>query len=285
MELLQYLVILFIKIVFLHFGIPLIVFCDGDDKTSSEEATDAGVGAQESIETLPQGEGGSNIDASPASRKRKEWIRGMMSAPLQDEEGWRGERIKRNKSHPQTRGVGACMQFPDKWLNLSSDKEGDAASEPSTARAPALGEADPRKNPNRTHPASVGPSDPYRSAALMEEKTPVAQPPIQERPVDQPSLESFAKLLETHERISERIKDLFRDLHTRVPGGFQAERLTEMLEERHGGEKMSEILQSLQTEGDHSPYFREVQTDFLNLRHSGVTEMVLRREWQGKGEH
>uniref|UniRef100_A0A3Q7J6Y3 Uncharacterized protein n=1 Tax=Solanum lycopersicum TaxID=4081 RepID=A0A3Q7J6Y3_SOLLC len=28
-------------------------------------------------------------------------------------------------------------------------------------------------------------------------------------------------------------------------GGFQAERLTEMLEERHGGERMGEILQSL----------------------------------------
>ncbi|EEF27435.1 conserved hypothetical protein [Ricinus communis] len=133
-------------------------------------------------------------------------------------------------------------------------------------------------------PLHSTPSDPYRSAALMEERTPVAQPPIQERPVNQPSLEDFANLLESHERISERIKDLFRDLHTRVPGGFQAERLTEILEERHGGEKMNEILQSLQTEGLHSPYFREVQTDFWNFRHSGVTEMRLRREWQGKGE-
>ncbi|EEF30649.1 conserved hypothetical protein [Ricinus communis] len=43
----------------------------------------------------------------------------------------------------------------------------------------------------------------------MEERTPVAQPPIQERLVNQPSLEDFANLLESHERISESIKDLF----------------------------------------------------------------------------
>ena len=68
------------------------------------------------------------------------------------------------------------------------------------------------------------------------------------------------------------IQEIHRELHTRVPGGFQAERLTEMLEERHGGERMGEILQSLQTERRHSPYCREVQTDFQNLRGSGLVD-------------
>ena len=49
------------------------------------------------------------------------------------------------------------------------------------------------------------------------------------------------------------IQDIHRELHTRVPGGFQAERLAEILEERHGGEKMTEILHSLQ--GAKAPTF------------------------------
>lgn len=67
-----------------------------------------------------------------------------------------------------------------------------------------------------------------------------------------------------------------------IPGGFQAERLTELLENEHGGEKMGEILRSLQTEGRESPYFREVQVYFREFRLNQTTEMSLRRQWQGR---
>lgn len=96
------------------------------------------------------------------------------------------------------------------------------------------------------------------------------------------SLRDFRQLLDDHAIIAKRIQEIHQDLKTRVPAGFQAERLAEILEERHGGEKMNEILRSLQTEGRQSPYFREVQTDFRTLRNSGGTEEQLRKEWQGR---
>lgn len=46
---------------------------------------------------------------------------------------------------------------------------------------------------------------------------------------------------------------------------------------------MQEILQSLETEGRDSPYFKEVQTYFRNMRHEKLTEAQLRRDWQGRG--
>ncbi|TMW81077.1 hypothetical protein EJD97_012162 (mitochondrion) [Solanum chilense] len=119
-------------------------------------------------------------------------------------------------------------------------------------------------------------------APPQPQQPPVHQPPIQEHTGEHMSLENWERLLQNHKEVAAVIQEIHRELHTRVPGGFQAERLTEMLEERHGGERMGEILQSLQTERRHSPYFREVQTDFRNLRGSGGTEMQLRKEWQGR---
>lgn len=43
-----------------------------------------------------------------------------------------------------------------------------------------------------------------------------------------PSLEDLARLLENHGAVL--IQEIHRELQTRVPGGFQAERLVEMLE-------------------------------------------------------
>lgn len=97
-----------------------------------------------------------------------------------------------------------------------------------------------------------------------------------------PSLNSFKELLTAHQRIADRIQELCRELNTRVPGGFQAECLTEMLEERHGGDKMTEILRSLETEGRQSPDFQDILSDFKELRSSGVTEKSLRQDWQGR---
>ncbi|GAA0178503.1 hypothetical protein LIER_29846 [Lithospermum erythrorhizon] len=77
------------------------------------------------------------------------------------------------------------------------------------------------------------------------------------------------------------IQSIHKELGIRVPGGYQAERLVETLEERHGGEKMNEILRSLTEERHQSPYFREIKVDLLDLRTSGGTEEKLRRESRG----
>lgn len=93
-------------------------------------------------------------------------------------------------------------------------------------------------------------------------------------------LEAYGGVLENHAAVADLVQKIHSDLHTRVPGGFQAERLAELLEARHGPEKMGDIRHSLQTEGSQSPYFREAQTDIL--RNAGGTEMQLRKEWQGR---
>lgn len=60
---------------FISLGVPLILFCDNgddDEQNSSEKATDAGIGAQESIGARPLGESASNLEGEPdASRKIK----------------------------------------------------------------------------------------------------------------------------------------------------------------------------------------------------------------------
>lgn len=67
-------------------------------------------------------------------------------------------------------------------------------------------------------------------------------------PVDQAPLEAFRQLIENQRLIAEKIQELLRDLGTKVPGGYQAERLSEMLEKRHGGQGLYDISHSLQTE-------------------------------------
>ena len=107
-------------------------------------------------------------------------------------------------------------------------------------------------------------------------------PPLPGHPANPPSIQDFANLLDNHQKVAAIIQDIHREISARVPGGFQSERLSEILEERHGGAKMREILESLATDRRDSPYFREVQTDFKILRGSGGTEAQLRREWQGR---
>ena len=121
------------------------------------------------------------------------------------------------------------------------------------------------------------------SSAPNEEGQPIGVAgPSNAGPSD-PNFSYFKKLLlQTHPRISDTIVKIFQDLHTRVPAGFQSERLTEMLEERHGGPKMEEILKSLQEKGRNSPFFREVQTDFKDLKDSGGTDATLREDWYGR---
>ena len=82
--------------------------------------------------------------------------------------------------------------------------------------------------------------------------------------------------------IADEIQRIHGELHTRVPAGFQAERLSEILEYTYGPGRMGQILQSLKAEGSQSPYFPVIQTLFKDLRKSGGTEQQLRKEWQGR---
>lgn len=95
-------------------------------------------------------------------------------------------------------------------------------------------------------------------------------------------LKGFKEINQAHGEIADRLQELFRSLHSRAPGGFQAARLAEILEVEHGAEHIPHILHSLQREGVQSAFFRETQTHFRELRDGGGTEMQLRREWQGK---
>jgi hypothetical protein len=65
-----------------HFFVPLIVFCDNgddDEQTSSEKATDAGIGAQESIGARPLGESASNLEPFEKKSGSGGWRRPFFS--------------------------------------------------------------------------------------------------------------------------------------------------------------------------------------------------------------
>ncbi|KAF0922596.1 hypothetical protein E2562_039509 [Oryza meyeriana var. granulata] len=104
------------------------------------------------------------------------------------------------------------------------------------------------------------------------------------RPLAASDIECVRELLQhTNPRIEQKIRDIHEGLCTRRVGAHQAERLVEILEERHGGERMGNILQSMETLGRDCPYFQESLTDLRELRDSGKgTEAHLRREWNGK---
>jgi hypothetical protein len=128
-------------------------------------------------------------------------------------------------------------------------------------------------------PSQIAPPDPQPepSADTEGRATPALHPP--EQP---PTHEEYVRVIQSHQGISDTLPKIFRDLNTRVPGGFQSARLAERLEERHGPQSLGGILRSLREGGRNSPYFREVQTDFEIIRRGGGTEAALRREWQGR---
>lgn len=97
-------------------------------------------------------------------------------------------------------------------------------------------------------------------------------------------MEGFRQALDHQEQLSIVIPDVFRSIRTRVPGGFQSERLAEMLDDRFGSEALEGILQSLKDEGRASFYFPQIQSDFEELRRGGGSEDRLRRECQNVEE-
>lgn len=95
-------------------------------------------------------------------------------------------------------------------------------------------------------------------------------------------LATSREILKSHERIGEHIRELRRQEGMRLPGGFQTERLVEMLEERYGGEQMLEIERDIMQHGVFSRFYNETKTYFNDFRREHVTEALLRKEWQGK---
>ena len=168
----------------------------------------------------------------------------------------------------------------DSWIEETFGNQGEASSSvPNQGQQLQGGEAPGQPIPP-VHLTALGGDQP---PLVVEQPGPADQPIDEVRgrlgdaatpsmAISQSSYEEVRQLITNHENIADRLQELFRELRTHVPGGFQAERLAEMLEEEHGGEKMGEILRSLQAEGHQSPYFRDVQTYFRDFRHSGVTE-------------
>ncbi|KAL6954288.1 hypothetical protein U1Q18_043936 [Sarracenia purpurea var. burkii] len=145
------------------------------------------------------------------------------------------------------------------------------------------GENEPQPSPPLPRVETPGISQLAEGAAAPPAPAPPAEAVPPAMAISQADYNAFRQLLSNHQRIQSSLLQLFRELRTHVPGGFQAERLTEMLEEEHGGDKMGEILMSLQTEGRQSPYFKEAHRDFQYFRNNKITEMSLRRQWQGRG--
>lgn len=91
----------------------------------------------------------------------------------------------------------------------------------------------------------------------------------------------FRAILRAHRGIASIIPHLFRQNNISPPEGYQAERLVEMLEDRHGGPSLPGIMTSLREQGPNSPHFREIRECFQELTTSGGSESNLRREWNG----
>lgn len=83
-------------------------------------------------------------------------------------------------------------------------------------------------NPRNALSQSAPTRSPDNITPLVIEQRPPAQPPAQPRELEQPTLADFGQILENQENIASLIQTIFQDLHTRVPGGFQSERLVEI---------------------------------------------------------
>ena len=147
--------------------------------------------------------------------------------------------------------VGPSNQFPDNtW------------SEPSAPQVP-LGEQS-----NRHMVIQDGQSS---------EAHPLGQDAIQSERVEQ-----FRRILDAHQNIGELIRELRHEERMRIPGGFQLERLSEMFEEKYGGEALIHIYENMLNNRKDSSYYQESKTFFNELKMDRGTEAFLRKEWQGR---
>lgn len=84
--------------------------------------------------------------------------------------------------------------------------------------------------------------------------------------------------------LEEVICSLAKDTHIKTLGGFKVDRLINRLETLYGIENMAAVLEDMKEKKRNSPYWKESFNYLEDLRKNGVTEKVLRREWNGKGK-
>ncbi len=106
--------------------------------------------------------------------------------------------------------------------------------------------------------------------------------PLPENQIQSEGVEEMGRILQAHENIAQLIREFRQEEQMRIPGGFQLEHLVEILEERHGGNKMVSIEQEMRQNRRESFFYQESKADFDVLRREGITEALLRREWQGR---
>jgi hypothetical protein len=95
-------------------------------------------------------------------------------------------------------------------------------------------------------------------------------------------LEKIREILKSHERIGERILELRREEGMRLPGGFQVERLVEILEENYGGEKLLDIEIDMMQKGILSPYYNETKTFFFTSVVKELQKRYYARNGRGR---
>ena len=97
-------------------------------------------------------------------------------------------------------------------------------------------------------------------------------------------LDQYGQRVSDSVSIADHIRRITSELGICPPSEVQAERLTDLLKERHGSERMSEIRQSLEAHGSQSQYFKEVLPDLPNFRvSSNVAQEINRIGREGKG--
>ena len=101
--------------------------------------------------------------------------------------------------------------------------------------------------------------------------------------LDKNQLAKLKKVLKAHERIASHIEELRLEEKMRLPGGFQTERIVDMLEETYGPDALIEIEKEIRRKGLNSLFYRETKTIFDYFRRNQITEALLRKEWQGRG--
>jgi hypothetical protein len=104
-------------------------------------------------------------------------------------------------------------------------------------------------------------------------------------PPSRPLLASDLTAMEAFFDLEEEMKPIIMRMHAELGskkvGERQAAHLVDDLADRHGAQKMPEILLSLRQKGSNSPYFAEILNDFRELRANKGSEANLHKEEMG----
>lgn len=237
----------------LGFGIPIIAYCDdGDEQTSSDGETDAGIGAQESIGARAPGEGASNmeLESAPESHKRK--------ADRGDDVGPSSRRRIEDSASASENSNSSSWR---KYLNLSSDSEGQGQGPENNEAEPASRKrsADPREDvgPSSVRqrvdllnaPGAGDPSGP--SSSISELRTYLKE-------LGTANPESLSDWITTRETlIHEQLNKLRKAEHMRPLAPHRMQAVIQFLESEYGPESLNSILEELETHGLNSSFYKE----------------------------